>query len=217
MVEVLVCWTVWVSNPIIFLPSWLGEKGHKKVCLLCLLSTSFIWAKVFPQDIWGIRATLSNGYPSLRAHGKDTAVSWGALPLGRAGTWWPPRGRDRTRFKLRSIDFGWHSLGEAKECPHGESKSCLASWVQNLMETTPWSIWVLPEYHSGEAQLNNLVPALSNYSRIRQIVFTGIFRLQELSQSFYKTVRYSHPTRDNYPSLQGLQIFCFSLKKLLKG
>lgn len=40
-VEVLVCWTLTVSKPLIFFPSRLGEKGHKKVCFAYCLPPLF--------------------------------------------------------------------------------------------------------------------------------------------------------------------------------
>lgn len=71
-VEVLACWTVPISKPIISFLFWLEEKGGK-IFLLCLLPTSFLWAKLFPPSIQGIRTSQFNGNSSLWAHRKDTA------------------------------------------------------------------------------------------------------------------------------------------------
>lgn len=73
-VEVLGCLTVPISKPIMPFLFWLEEKGGK-ICLLHLLPTSFIWAKLFSQSIQGIRATQFNGNPSLWAHREDTATA----------------------------------------------------------------------------------------------------------------------------------------------
>ena len=122
-VEVLVHWTVPVSKPIIFFPSWLGEKGRKSLFALLTVyliylsqgistrhsrhQSYFVWWRPFPLSSW-------------KGHSHS---SWGALPLGRAEMWWPLRDRDQTHFKPWSIDFVGHSLSEAKQHPHGESKS----------------------------------------------------------------------------------------------
>lgn len=152
-VEVLVCWTVTVSNPIIFFPSWLGGKGHRSLFALPTLYLLY-WSQ-------GI-STRHSRHQSSSVWWRPCPLSWwqghshssrGALPLRRPKTWWPPRARDRTRFKPGSIDVGRHSLSEATEHPRGESKSCPAGWAQNLTETTPWSVWVFnPD--TTEATLN---------------------------------------------------------------
>lgn len=116
--EVLVCWKVPVSKPIIFFSSWLGEKGCKSLFALPTVYLLYlsqgtstrhsrhqsysVWWRPFPLSSWK----------------GDSHSFWGALPLGRAKMWRPPRGRDWTHFKPQSTDFGQHSLSEVQEHPH---------------------------------------------------------------------------------------------------